>query len=159
VRFIVAVALCFGPHASAATDATASRDAVATLKAYLDNDSISAAAEIESQPFASVPLSKADAEAARKLLWEDHAKRIRTDRSAEIKERVIRDGDLQMKFAYDVFGEKPANGRSLFISMHGGGNAQARVNDQQWENQKHLYKPAEGIYLAPRAPTNTWNLW
>ena len=34
-----------------------------------------------------------------------------------------------------------------------------RVNDQQWENQKKLYTLDEGIYLAPRAPTNTWNLW
>src|SRR5690606_4874128 len=24
---------------------------------------------------------------------------------------------------------------------------------------KGLYQPDEGIYLAPRAPTNTWNLW
>ena len=39
------------------------------------------------------------------------------------------------------------------------GNAPARVNDGQWENQKRLYRPKEGIYLAPRAPTNTWNLW
>jgi predicted esterase len=43
--------------------------------------------------------------------------------------------------------------------MHGGGNAPAELNDQQWENQKKLYEPAEGIYMAPRAPTNTWNLW
>jgi hypothetical protein len=33
------------------------------------------------------------------------------------------------------------------------------VNDGQYENQKKLYQPDEGIYLAPRAPTNTWNLW
>jgi len=33
------------------------------------------------------------------------------------------------------------------------------VNDQQYENQKKLYTLAEGVYLAPRAPTNTWNLW
>ena len=33
------------------------------------------------------------------------------------------------------------------------------VNDKQWENQKKLYTVDEGIYLAPRAPTNTWNLW
>jgi hypothetical protein len=33
------------------------------------------------------------------------------------------------------------------------------VNDQQWENQKKLYKPTEGVYVAPRAPTDTWNLW
>ena len=37
--------------------------------------------------------------------------------------------------------------------------APKRVNDQQWENQKRLYRPDEGVYLAPRAPTDTWNLW
>ena len=43
--------------------------------------------------------------------------------------------------------------------MHGGGGAPAQVNDGQWRNQMRLYKPKEGIYLCPRAPTNTWNLW
>jgi poly(3-hydroxybutyrate) depolymerase len=43
--------------------------------------------------------------------------------------------------------------------MHGGGGAPARVNDRQWENQKRLYRVPKGVYLAPRAPTNTWNLW
>jgi hypothetical protein len=43
--------------------------------------------------------------------------------------------------------------------LHGGGEADASVNDEQWENQKVLYEPDEGVYLAPRAPTNTWNLW
>jgi hypothetical protein len=33
------------------------------------------------------------------------------------------------------------------------------VDDGQWENQKRLYKLDEGLYVAPRAPTNTWNLW
>lgn len=43
--------------------------------------------------------------------------------------------------------------------MHGGGGAPAQVNDQQWDNQKRLYQPAEGVYVAPRAPSNEWNLW
>jgi hypothetical protein len=47
----------------------------------------------------------------------------------------------------------------LFISMHGGGNAPPEVNDQQWQNQQGLYEPIEGVYVAPRAPTDTWNLW
>jgi hypothetical protein len=53
-------------------------------------------------------------------------------------------------------------GRSLFISMHGGGGAPPQVNESQWRNQIKLgqgYAPEEGIYLAPRAPTDTWNLW
>lgn len=58
-----------------------------------------------------------------------------------------------------VFGEEPEDGRSLWISMHGGGGAPAEVNDQQWRNQIRLYEPAEGICIAPRAPSNTWNLW
>jgi pimeloyl-ACP methyl ester carboxylesterase len=43
--------------------------------------------------------------------------------------------------------------------MHGGGGAPERVNTQQWQNQIRLYQPEEGIYLAPRAPTDKWNLW
>ena len=78
---------------------------------------------------------------------------------AEVKDRVLKEGKLAMPFFYKIFGEKPKGGRSLWISMHGGGNAPAAVNDSQYENQKRLYQLAEGIYLAPRAPTNTWNLW
>jgi poly(3-hydroxybutyrate) depolymerase len=75
-------------------------------------------------------------------------------------DRRIKIGDLEMPFWYKVYGEPDADeGRALFISMHGGGGAPARVNDRQWENQKRLYSPEEGVYLAPRAPTNTWNLW
>jgi hypothetical protein len=114
---------------------------------------------LDKEPFATAPLSRADAGAARLALWTDHAARLKVDRADEFKNRVIVDGKLEMPFAYTVFGDKPETGRSLFISMHGGGNAAKAVNDQQWENQKRLYKPAEGVYLAPRAPTNTWNLW
>ena len=43
--------------------------------------------------------------------------------------------------------------------MHGGGVAPTSFNDQQWENQKPLYTPTEGIYFVPRAPTDSWNMW
>ncbi|MBC6109743.1 hypothetical protein ACFOG5_21150 [Pedobacter fastidiosus] len=75
------------------------------------------------------------------------------------KTNVVLYKDLVMKYDYKIFGKKPETGRSLFISLHGGGNAPAEVNDQQWQNQHLLYTPAEGVYLVPRAPTNTWNLW
>lgn len=64
-----------------------------------------------------------------------------------------------LRFEYKVFGGKPADGRSLYISMHGGGNTRPEVNDKQWSNQQSLYTPKEGVYVAPRAPTNTWMLW
>ncbi|MFO0827348.1 MAG: hypothetical protein U0572_04290 [Phycisphaerales bacterium] len=114
---------------------------------------------IEAQPFASTPLTRAQADAARSILWSAHAERIRRERSAEIEARVIEVGGARMPIWFTTFGEKPADGRSLWISMHGGGGAPKQVNDQQWENQKRLYKPAEGIYLAPRAPSDEWNLW
>ena len=67
-------------------------------------------------------------------------------------------GDYTMKLAWTVFGEQPADGRSLYISLHGGGGTAPEVNDQQWDNQQKLYRPAEGVYLSPRAITNTWDL-
>lgn len=73
--------------------------------------------------------------------------------------RVLSIGDKQMKIHYTVYGEKPADGRSLYISLHGGGNAPASVNDGQWNNQKALYRPAEGVYLAPRAAVDDWDMW
>lgn len=71
----------------------------------------------------------------------------------------IRDGSFTMPFHYDVFGPMPHDGRSMYISMHGGGGTTAEENNQQWENQKRLYQPHEGVYFVPRAPTDTWNMW
>ncbi|GAA4310552.1 hypothetical protein GCM10023149_05270 [Mucilaginibacter gynuensis] len=73
--------------------------------------------------------------------------------------KQIKKGDLVMKFEYVTRGAIPKNGHSLYISLHGGGGTAPEVNDQQWKNQITLYAPPEGIYLAPRAPTNNWNLW
>jgi len=68
-------------------------------------------------------------------------------------------GSKIMPFWYTTFGAKPADGYSLFISLHGGGNAPAQLNTSQWENQKQLYKPQNSIYLAPRAPYDDWDMW
>jgi len=111
------------------------------------------------QPFAKEPLSRAEADTARDLLWADHRARLRRDRAAEMEAKELRQGDLKMPFDYKIFGEADKGKRSLFISMHGGGGAPKQVNDGQWENQKRLYQPKEGVYVAPRAPTDTWNLW
>jgi len=73
--------------------------------------------------------------------------------------KVLVMGDDRMPFAIRLFGEKPADGRALYISMHGGGSAPKALNDQQWINQVGLYQPEEGIYIAPRAPYDAWNMW
>lgn len=139
-------------------DVEASMHAVAQLKKYLATDR-SKRGPIAEQVFADVPLTKADAAEAQQLLWADHVAYIKATRAEEMNDRKLTLGDKVMPFFYTVTGDKPANGRSLYISMHGGGGAPEQVNTRQWENQKRLYKVEEGVYLAPRAPTNTWNLW
>jgi len=107
----------------------------------------------------NTPLSKAEAAAARDAIWKQHVATIKKDRASEIKERLIKEDKLEMPWLIKTFGEKPKTGRSLFLSLHGGGGTTKKVNDGQWQNQIKLYQPAEGLYIAPRAPTNTWNLW
>ncbi len=135
-----------------------SASALKELKAAI-NAKPAALADLADKPFAKLPLTKSDAAIARELLWKAHVDLIKKERAAEVKDLVIKDGKLEMPFFYKSFGKKPDTGRSLYISLHGGGGAPKQVNDGQWENQKKLYTIEEGIYLAPRAPTNTWNLW
>ncbi len=104
-------------------------------------------------------LTKAEAMSATRALIDSFNAQSRARYEAEFQSRVLKHEAVNMPFWFAVYGDKPASGRSLFISMHGGGGAPKEVNDQQWENQKRLYRPAEGVYVAPRAPTNSWNLW
>lgn len=127
-----------------------------TLRTFLKQNSVS---EIPQSDMADLHLNSDDCESAQQLLWDARVSQIKEERTKEWESKKIEMGDLTMKFDYRTFGDKPENGRSLFISMHGGGGAPARVNDQQWRNQIGLYEPDEGIYLSPRAPTDTWNLW
>lgn len=150
------------PAAVPPTAAT-SKAAVDALEAWLKTPRESRKPVAEA-PFSKTALTKADAERARKLLWDDHAEFIRQDRAAEMTAKAITNAGTRMKFEVVRFGPDtaPAGGRSLFISMHGGGGAPAAVNEDQWRNQIKLaevYKASEGIYVAPRAPGNDWNLW
>ncbi|MCA9214942.1 MAG: dienelactone hydrolase family protein [Planctomycetales bacterium] len=133
-----------------------SADAISDLTAFLNSHEISAVAE---QDFANVKLSKSDAERAIAVLKKKRLETVRSNSKEELNAGELKLGELRMPIWFKAYGEAPANGHSLFISMHGGGNAPKRVNDRQWENQKQLYEPSEGVYVAPRAPTDTWNLW
>jgi hypothetical protein len=103
-------------------------------------------------------LSRKDAESAVKAALRAIEKSQRAARAAELKSGTVTAGGTTMRIWATEFG-KARQKRPLWISMHGGGGAPAPVNDQQWENQKRLYRPSEGVYVAPRAPTNEWNLW
>ncbi len=156
IAALMAFSLLTTPALGAPTDSSSSP--LLQLQAYLAKEPAQRG-EIAAQPFAKAPLTRADAEAARKLLIADWRRRLQKERAAELAAGEITIGKQTMPIFYKTFGEKPVGGRSLFISMHGGGNAPSEVNDQQWQNQQSLYEPAEGVYVAPRAPSDTWNLW
>jgi pimeloyl-ACP methyl ester carboxylesterase len=130
----------------------------AQLKQWMAQ-SVDTRSAISMQPISKKALTKKEAAEAATLLLADEYKQQRAALQAEWEKKVLILDNDSLKFEYRIFGEAPDDGRSLFISMHGGGNAPPRVNDQQWQNQVKLYAPAEGVYVAPRAPTNTWNLW
>ena len=122
------------------------------------------------QAFPTTPIPKQHADAVVAMVFDQlraEARAARADelRAADAGKRqptkllTVAAAGKRMKVYERTFGDAPATGHSLWISMHGGGGAPARVNDGQWENQIKLYRPEEGIYVAPRAPTNTWNLW
>ncbi|MFI3262847.1 MAG: alpha/beta hydrolase [Rikenellaceae bacterium] len=92
------------------------------------------------------------------LIKERQAKSV-AEFGSEWEARELTNGEYTMKFTYQLFGEKPADGRAMYISMHGGGGTIPAANDKQWENQKKLYTPQEGMYFVPRSPTNSWNMW
>ncbi|MBB4840998.1 dienelactone hydrolase [Sphingomonas kyeonggiensis] len=110
-------------------------------------------------PALARPLNRADADRALALLGAERMRAVAASAAEAVAAKQITLGDKTLKWESKTFGDAAPGKRSLWISMHGGGNAEPAVNDQQWRNQIRLYEPAEGIYLAPRAPTDTWNLW
>ncbi|MBM3845887.1 MAG: hypothetical protein FJ405_06335 [Verrucomicrobia bacterium] len=104
-------------------------------------------------------LTRAEGERVVQMFAASQLASIRTNRSDEIHQQSITVEGKTLRWMSKTFGTATNGGRSLWISMHGGGNAPAALNNRQWTNQLGLYQPAEGIYVAPRAPTDTWNLW
>ncbi|WP_265594587.1 transglutaminase domain-containing protein [Haloferula sp. BvORR071] len=112
-------------------------------------------------PDAAAPagLTKEQATETAAKISSEHLAKLREERKDEFDKMALTIGDKTMRWLERSFGDEPQGGHSLWISMHGGGSGPSQMNDGQWKNQIQLYQPAEGIYVAPRAPTNTWNLW
>jgi hypothetical protein len=130
--------------------------AVDAVRAWMDQPAGERKAD---DPALVASLTRVEAERVVRMLAADRLARLASERADEMEKKSLAEGDKTLRWMEKVFGEAPTNGHSLWISMHGGGGAPAAVNDQQWQNQIKLYEPAEGIYVAPRAPTDTWNLW
>lgn len=111
------------------------------------------------QSFAQTGLSAGDCKKLVPLLTEMWYQEVSERLQEQGEALCIRRGDRVLRYEGQDFGEPPEDGYSLYISLHGGGAAPKEVNDQQWKNQIELYAPAQGIYIAPRAPWDDWNMW
>ncbi len=127
--------------------------ALAELEAWLAKP----AAERGDAP--ATPLTRDEAAKARTRLAQVRLEQLRAERADELEKKELATAGVTLRWLEKRFGDAPEGSRSLWISMHGGGGAPQEVNDQQWQNQIKLYEPAEGFYVAPRAPSDTWNLW
>jgi hypothetical protein len=110
-------------------------------------------------PILSTHLTRSEATTATSLLYQHIASLQQSQHQEALNQHSLSLNEKTLRWTEKTFGNTPTNGHSLWISMHGGGNAPPAVNDRQWQNQGRLYTLSEGIYLAPRAPSDTWNLW
>ncbi|NDV64500.1 alpha/beta hydrolase [Bacteroides sp. 224] len=111
------------------------------------------------QPTDGKGVSKEEASAYLNTVYPKWLEAVKEENAKAWEEKVFVRNGKKMPIDYKIIGEAPADGRSLFISLHGGGNTAPAVNDQQWRNQIRLYTPKEGVYVAPRAPWDDWNMW
>ena len=104
-----------------------------------------------------------NADLVRNKLWDKYIEEIRKDpvRQKEHKDKSLSFNGKVMNYGETKVTKKGDKKRlPLYIALHGGGGAPKRTNDSQWEHMKRYYLPnvKEGIYVAPRGVTNTWNL-
>ena len=95
-------------------------------------------------------------------IWNKYIQEVKAEqkRQKEHQDKQIFYNQKVMKYEVKKVGKPDKNGYPLFIAMHGGGGAPARINDSQWEHMKKYYLGSvkKGIYIAPRGVTDTWNL-
>jgi hypothetical protein len=101
-------------------------------------------------------------ESLRDLAWSAYkASPAHDPLQREFEAKTVETKDRKSPYLWRHVGQKPADGWALVIAMHGGGNAPAAVNDQQWRAMFKRYKdhPDAGgyVYLSLRAPNDTWN--
>ena len=147
------------------SELTAPSDNIVRLEKWLHTASLMCTVKFSPEPGSDPipalqsPLTRAEAERAVQILVWHRQQLIIKARKAEFDAKTIEWQGKTLHWMTRTYGEAPTGGHSLWISMHGGGSAPSSVNSQQWTNQIGLYQPPEGVYVAPRAPTDTWNLW
>ena len=113
-------------------------------------------------PKTDVDVDLSEVASLKQKLWEKYCTEQRADakRAGEHQSKRIEFNGKVMRYEYSSHGEAPEKGHSLYIALHGGGGAPPQVNDRGWNHMKVYYRDGvkEGIYLAPRGISDTWNL-
>lgn len=104
-------------------------------------------------------LNKAEAEAQLQDAWTRLRREQRSERERELAEKSIAIAGKTLRWNERVDGPRPKDGYALWISLHGGGGTTKDVNDGQFKHHLDLYPPTDGIWVAPRAPTDAWDMW
>jgi poly(3-hydroxybutyrate) depolymerase len=94
------------------------------------------------------------------LAWAGVEKANASTAAAEIAAKKITLGEYSMKWMEKTFGDAPSGKHSLWITLHGGGQATTEENDLNWKGYYGRYEfPPGSINAAPRAPVDAWNMW
>jgi poly(3-hydroxybutyrate) depolymerase len=129
---------------------------LATIKTFIADHSFEAIIN------SNLTIALQNVDGVKRMVWDKYQLEIRKDpiRSKENQNKSMTFAGKTMKYDYSRIGKKPKAGYPLYIALHGGGGAPKKLNDSQWNHMKIYYKKCvkNGIYLAPRGVTNTWNL-
>jgi predicted esterase len=103
---------------------------------------------------------RAEAKRVAGLAWENCKKEETRSMRDELSAKKITIGEDSLRWMEKTFGDAPFGKRSLWITLHGGGQGTAEENDRNWKGYYGRYEfPSGSINVAPRAPANTWNMW
>ncbi len=105
----------------------------------------------------------ADSKFVRQAVWGQYMSQQQTEatRLVQVQTSTIQINNVTMKYFIQVIGETNSAGLyPLYICLHGGGSVAANVNEDQWVQMQTYYQKGvkSGIYVAPRAITNTWDM-
>jgi predicted esterase len=104
--------------------------------------------------------ARAETERLISLAWDDVRKTRAESAAEELSAKKIVIDDKNLKWMEKTFGDEPDGKHSLWITLHGGGQATTEENDQNWRGYYGRYEfPPGSINVAPRAPADTWDMW
>jgi len=95
-------------------------------------------------------------------VWDKYrsTERANQTRVREHRDKTLIFGAKILKYYVNVKGEKPDDGYSLYIALHGGGGEPVELNNGAWERMQTQYIQSiqHGVYVVPRGITDTWDM-